>query len=62
MQTDYNLIVGVVGIVIGAIFGAFFTWWSISQSRRIARESGAFKKAAPSIYFLKKDLSSRQRR
>jgi len=56
MQTDYNLIVGVLGIVIGAILGAFFTWWSISQSRRIAREGGAFKKAAPSIYFLKKDI------
>lgn len=56
MQIDYNLIVGIAGIIICAILGAFFTWWSISQSRRIARESGAFKKAVPSIYFLKKDL------
>jgi|GEM_PF-6025609 len=56
MQIDYNLIIGIVGIIIGAILGAFFTWWSISQSRRIARESGAFKKASPSICFLKKDL------
>lgn len=57
MQTDYNLIVGIVSIVIGAALGAFFTWWSIYQSRRIAVESGAFKKAVPSIYFLNKDLS-----
>ena len=27
MQTDYNLIVGIVGIVIGAALGALFTWW-----------------------------------
>lgn len=56
MNIDYNLIVGIAGIIIGAFIGAVFTWWSISQSRRLAVESGALKKAAPSIYFLKKDL------
>lgn len=56
MQTDYNLIIGIAGVIIGAILGAVFTWWSISQSRRIAKESGAFKRADPSIYFLRKDL------
>lgn len=55
MIIDYNLIIGIVG---GAIFGAIFTWWSISQSRRLAVESGALKKAIPLIYFLKqKDLT-----
>lgn len=52
MQIDYNLIVGIAGIIIGAIS----TWWSISHSRRIAIESGALKKVAPSIYFFKKNI------
>lgn len=52
-----NIIIGIVGILIGIISGSIFTWWQISQNRRLAAEAGALRKTRPSIGFLRNDLS-----